>query len=129
MSDINAPALVAEIGVDMSRFATAGHRSWARVCPRLDESAGKIHSRRTLKSVAWVKTLLVQAAWCAIRKRDGYLRAQFLRLRARMGPQKAIVAVAASLLTAVYHMLRDDLPYRDLAGCGKTADEHYSPLA
>ena len=115
LSDINAPALVAEIGIDMSRFATAGHlRSWARVCPRLDESAGKIHSRRTLKSAAWVKTLLVQAAWCAIRKRDSYLRAQFLRLRARMGPKKAIVAVAASLLTAVYHMLRDDLPYRDL---------------
>jgi len=115
LSDISAPALVAEIGVDMSRFPTAKHLvSWARLCPRLDESAGKIRSRRTLKSAAWVKTLVVQAAWCAVRKRDSYLRAQFLRLRARMGPKKAIVAVAASMLTAVYHMLRDDAPYRDL---------------
>lgn len=115
LSDISAPALVAEIGIDMTRFPTARHLvSWARLCPRLDQSAGKIHSRRTLKSAAWVKTLLVQAAWCAIRKRDSYLRAQFLRLRARMGPKKAIVAVAASILTAVYHMVRNDEPYRDL---------------
>jgi transposase len=115
LSDVSAPALVAEIGLDMSRFPTAKHLvSWARLCPRLDESAGKIHCRRTLKTAAWVKTILVQAAWCGARKRDSYLRAQFLRLRTRMGPKKAIVAVAASLLTAVYHMLRDGAPYRDL---------------
>src|SRR5438093_2579335 len=115
LSDISAPALVAEIGLDMSRFPTARHLvSWARLCPRLDESAGKVRSRRTLKSAAWVKTLLVQAAWCAMRTRNSYLRAQFFRLRARRGAQKAAVAVAASILTAVYHMLRDGQPYKDL---------------
>jgi transposase len=115
LSDINAPALLAEIGVDMTRFATSRHLvSWARICPRLDESAGKVHSRRTLKSAAWVKTLLIQAAWCAIRTKDSYLRAQFLRLRTRGGAKKAIGAVASSILTAVYHMIRDDQPYRDL---------------
>ena len=115
LSDISAPALVAEIGVDMSRFPTARHLvSWARLCPRLDESAGKVHSRRTLKSAAWVKTLLVQTAWCAMRTRNSYLRAQFLRLRARRGAQKAAVAVAASILTAVYYMLRDGQRYKDL---------------
>jgi transposase len=114
LADVSAPALIAEIGIDMSRFATSRHLvSWARLCPRLDESAGKVHSRRTMKSSAWVKTLLVQAAWCAIKKKDSYLRAQFLRLRSR-GPKKAIVAVAASLLTAIYHMIRDGQPYRDL---------------
>jgi transposase len=116
-SDINAPALIGEIGVDMSRFPSHAHLlSWARLCPRLDESAGKVKCRRTLKSAAWIKTLMVQAAWCAVRKRDSYYRAQFLRLRARRGPQKAIVAVAASMLTAIYHIIRDGTPYRDL-GC------------
>ena len=115
LSDISAPALVAEIGIDMTRFPTCRNLlSWARVCPRLDESAGKVHSRRTMKSSAWVKTLLVQAAWCAAKTKDSYLRAQFLRLRPRCGPKKAIMAVAASLLTAVYHMIRDGTPYRDL---------------
>lgn len=115
LSDISAPALVAEIGVDMTRFPTARHLvSWARLCPRLDESAGKVHSRRILKSAAWVKTLLVQAAWCAMRTRNSYLRAQFFRLRARRGANKAIVAVAASILTAVYCMIRDHEPHRDL---------------
>ena len=73
-----------------------------------------MHSRRTLKSAAWVKTLLVPAAWSAMRTRDSYLRAQFLRRRARRGANKAIVAVAASILTAVYCMIRDHEPHRDL---------------
>jgi transposase len=112
---VSASALQAEIGVDMSRFPTARHLvSWARLCPRLDESAGKVRSRKTLKSTAWVKTLLVQAAWCAMRKTDSHLRAQFLRLRARRGANKAAVALAASILTAVYHMIRNGERYKDL---------------
>ena len=115
LSDVSTPALLAEIGVDMTRFPSSRHIvSWARLCPRLDESAGKVRSRRTLKSAAWVKTLLVQAAWSAINKKDSCLRAQFLRLSPRCGRNKAVVAVAASILTAVYHMIRDDQPYRDL---------------
>jgi transposase len=115
LSEVSAPALVAEIGLDMSRFPSAGHLlSWARLCPRMDESAGKVHSRRTLKSSAWIKTLMVQAAWCAMRKRNSYFRAQYFRLAPRGGPSKAIVAVAASMLTAVYHMIRSGQPYRDL---------------
>lgn len=114
-SDVSAPALLGEIGADMNPFPS--HKqivSWARVCPRLDESAGKVKSRRTLKSGAWVKTLLIQAAWSAVRQKDSYFRAQFFRLRARRGPQKAIVAVAASMLTAIYHIIRDGSRYRDL---------------
>jgi len=115
LSDINVPAMLGEIGVDMTRFKTHRHLvSWARLCPRLDESAGKIHSTRTMKGAAWIKTLMIQAAWCAIRVKDSYPRAQFLRLRARRGTKKAIVAVAASLLTAVYYMVRDETPYKDL---------------
>ncbi len=114
-SDVSAPALLAEIGVDMTRFPTAGHLiSWARLCPRLDESAGKVRSRKTLKSAAWVKTLVTQAAMSAIRTRNSYYRAQYFRIRARRGTNKAIVAVAASLLATVYHVIRDHKPYRDL---------------
>ena len=115
VSETVARVLVAEIGVEMERFPTAGHLvSWAGLCPRLDESAGKRHSTRTRPSNPWLKTTLVQAAWAAARKKDGYLRAQFLRLKARRGPKKAIIAVAASMLTAAYHMLRDRVDYRDL---------------
>jgi transposase len=115
LSEINVPAVLGEIGIDMNRFATHGHLlSWARVCPRLDESAGKVHSTRTMKGAVWIKELMVQAAWAAIRTKDTYLRAQFLRLRARRGSKKAIVAVAASILTIVYYIIRDGTPYRDL---------------
>jgi transposase len=112
-----ARVIVSEIGVDMSRFPTAGHLiSWAGFCPRNDASAGKRRSTRVRKGAPWLKTTLVQAAWAAVRKKDSYLRAQFLRLKSRRGPMKAIVAVAASMLTAAYHILRDGVPYRDLTG-------------
>jgi len=115
LSEINIPAVLGEIGVDMSRFATHAHLiSWARLCPRLDESAGKVRSKQTMKGAVWIKELMIQAAWAAIRTKDSYLRAQFLRLRARRGGKKAIVAVAASILTIVYHVIRDGTTYRDL---------------
>jgi len=115
VSETVARVLVAEIGFDMTRFPTAGHLvSWAGLCPRLDESAGKRLSTRTRPSNPWLKTTLVQAAWAATRKKDSYLRAQFLRLKSRRGPKKAILAVAASMLTAAYYMLKDDVEYRDL---------------
>ena len=66
------------------------------------------------KSANWLKTTLVTAAWAAVRKKDCYLRVQFLRIKARRGPKKAIIAVAASMLTAIYHMLRNGVEYRDL---------------
>ncbi len=110
-----AHVIIAEIGTDMSRFPTAAHlRSWAGLCPQLNESAGKVLSRQLRKGAPWLKTVLVQCAWAATRSNHSYLRAQFLRLRARRGPRKAIVAVAASILTAAYYLLRDQVPYRDL---------------
>jgi transposase len=117
ISETAAHVIVSEIGIDMSRFPTAGHLiSWAGLCPRSDESAGKRRSTKVRKGAPWLKTTLVQAAWAAARKKNSYLRAQFLRLKSRRGPMKAIVAVAASMLTAAYHILRDGVPYRDLTG-------------
>ena len=110
-----AQAIIAEIGVDMTRFPTAGHLiSWAGLCPRMDESAGKRRSTRIRKGAPWLKTMLVQSAWCAARTKDSYFRAQFLRLKSRRGPKKAAIAVAASILTAAYFMLERDQSYHDL---------------
>ncbi|MBI2161125.1 MAG: IS110 family transposase [Candidatus Rokubacteria bacterium] len=116
IAETAAHVLIAEIGVDMSHFPSAGHLiSWAGLCPRLHESAGKRRSTRTRHGNRWLKTMLVQAAWGAVRHHHGgYLRAQFVRLRSRRGPKKAILAVAASMLTAAYYMLRDGTDYRDL---------------
>jgi transposase len=115
VSGTTAAIVVAEVGTDMSRFPTAGHlRSWAGVCPRLDESAGKHGSRRTRKGAPWLKPVLVQSAWAAVRVRDSYSRALYYRLCRRSGKKQAIVAVAAALLTAIYHMLNTDQDYRDL---------------
>jgi transposase len=115
LSAVSASVIVAEIGVDMSRFKTPGHLvSWAGLCPRNDESAGKPRSTRLRHGGNWLKTTLVQCAWAAVRVKGGYLQAQFHRLRARRGAKKAILAVAASMLTAAWHMLRNQTDWHDL---------------
>jgi transposase len=115
VSELSARIILAEIGRDMSRFPTAGHLiSWAGLCPRNDESAGKRRSTRMRKAAAWLKTTLVQCAAAAARKKASYLQAQFHRLRARRGVKKVHGAVAASILTAAYHMLISGELYRDL---------------
>ncbi len=70
-------------------------------------------SRRLRHGAPWLKTVLVQCAWAATRNKNNYLRAQFVRLRARRGSKKAIIAVAASILTTAYFLLRNQVPYRD----------------
>jgi hypothetical protein len=114
-SDTMAHAIAAGIGFDMSRFSTAAHLvSWAGPCPRNDESAGKRRSTRLRKSNVWLESQLVQATRAAAQKQDSYLQAQHWRLRARRGPKQAIVTVAASMLTAAYHVLRDGVECADL---------------
>jgi transposase len=115
LSETSAQILLSEIGTDMRQFPTAGHLlSWAGLIPRLNESAGKRRSTRVRKGAPWLKPVLVQSAWAASRKKNSYFEAQFLRLKARRGPKKAAVAVAASILTTAYHMLVDGTCYEDL---------------
>ena len=115
VKSLAAQTILSEIGLDMSRFPSSGHLiSWACICPRSDEGAGKRRSTRIRKGSPWLKTTLVQCAWAATRTKGSYLQAQFYRIRARRGPKKAILAVAASILTAIYHMLKDGTFYQDL---------------
>ena len=115
MSKTAAQIVLAEIGHDMSRFPTAAHLvSFAGLCPRLDESAGKRRSTRLRKGSNWLKSVLVSCAWAAARAKNTYARAQYHRIKARRGAKKAVVAVAASMLTAIYHVLRTHEPYSDL---------------
>jgi transposase len=115
VKNLGAHVIVSEIGVDMNRFPSAAHLiSWACICPRNDESAGKRRSNRVRQGSTWLKTTLVQCAWAAVKKKDSYLQAQFYRIKARRGPKKAIMAVVASILTAIYHMLEDGTMYKDL---------------
>lgn len=115
VSTLSATTILSEIGRDMSRFPTAGHLvAWAGLCPSQNESAGKRKSARLRKGAPWLKTMLVQCAWAAKRKKDSYYKAQFFRLQSKRGPQKAICAVAASILTAIYHILKHGTEHHDL---------------
>ena len=106
--------MIAEIGADMSRFETPGRlASWAGVCPGANESAGRIKSAHILPGNKYLKAVLGTAALSASRSKDTYLAAKYRRIAARRGPMKAIVAVAHSILTAVWHMLADGECYAD----------------
>jgi transposase len=115
VGDLSATTILAEIGLDMSRFPTAGHLlAWAGLCPGQNESAGKRKSSRQRKGDRWLKTILVQCAWAAKNQKNSYYRAQYNRLCGKHGPKKAICAVAASILTAIYHMIKNQVAHKDL---------------
>jgi len=108
-------ALISEIGVDMSRFPTAGHlASWARICPGNHESAGKRRTGSTGTGNNWLRSTLLECAWAASRSRKTYFGAQYRRIVRRRGPKRAVTAVAHSILVAAYHVLRSGVAHREL---------------
>lgn len=113
-----AEVVIAEIGVDMTRFPTAKHlASWAGMCPGQHESAGKRRSGKARKGDAALRVALCEAAWSAAHSRDSYLAAQFRRFSRRMGKKnegKAIFAVAHTLLVIIWHVLANGVDYTDL---------------
>jgi transposase len=110
-----AETIIAEVGVEMRRFATAGHlASWAGMCPGNNESAGKRKSGKTTKGSPYLRAALVQAAWAASHSKRTYLAAQYYKLVKRMGKKKALVAVGHSILVIVYHVLAQKVSYQEL---------------
>ncbi|MCX4530076.1 IS110 family transposase [Streptomyces sp. NBC_00841] len=112
-----AEVIVAETGGDMARFASAKNlASWAGLCPGHHESAGKVRSTRVRPGNAHPKGALGMAAFGAARTKGSYLQARYKRLTARRGPMKALIAVEHSIITAIWHMLTDNVPYHELGG-------------
>jgi transposase len=106
-------AVIAEAGTDMSMFETSDHlTAWAGLSPGSNESAGKSKSTRARKGDKYLRTMLVQAAWAAVRTRATFWRYQFHRLAARLGPAKTIVAIARKMLVTIFYILRDSVTYK-----------------
>jgi len=115
ISDVSARDILAEIGPDMSSFPTgASIVSWSGLCPGNNESAGKRKNGRSRVRKHYLKTIMVEVAWAAIKKKDSYFKDKYYRLKARRGAKRAIVAVAHRILLGIYHVIKDGVEFRDL---------------
>ncbi len=107
--------VLAELGADMSRFATHKHAaSWTGICPGNNESAGKSKSGKVRKGSRWLRVALIEAARAAARSKRTYLSALYNRLAARRGAKKAAVATAHAILVIAYHILKHKTTYQEL---------------
>ncbi len=115
ISQRSAQGILAEIGIDMSRFPTAGHlASWSGMCPGNHESAGKRLSGKTRKGSPYLRQLLVEAANAAARTKNTYLSAHYHRIAGRRGRKRALIAVGHTILVIIYHLLSQQKSYEDL---------------
>jgi transposase len=114
VSQTTAQVMIAEMGVDMSRFPTPGHLcAWAGVAPASYESAGERRPAGTRKGGTWLRRSLIEAARAAVRTKGSYFSAQYVRIARRRGPNKASVAVANSILVVAWHLLTTGALYDD----------------
>jgi len=112
-----AEVIIAEIGVDMSRFPSHAHiSSWAGVSPGNNESAGKRRSGKTTRGNKWLKGTLTEAAWSASKTKGTYLSTRYKRLASRRGKKRASLAVAHSILIMAYHVIKEQCTYNELGG-------------
>ena len=115
IGNTSAQAIISVIGTDMSRFATDAHiSSWAGLCPGDNESAKKRKTGRTRKGNNMLRTTLITCAHSAVKNKQSYFHAQFMRISAHRGKKRAYVAVAHSMLVAIYHILNEGVVFKDL---------------
>ena len=115
IGNTSAQAVVSVIGTNMNRFPTDSHiASWAGLCPGDHESAKKRKSGKTRKGNALLRSTLVTCAHSAVRNKQSYFYAHFMRISAHRGKKRAYVAVAHSMLIAIYHILKDGMVFKDL---------------
>jgi transposase len=110
-----AEIIIAEIGIDMTRFATPAHlASWAGLCPGNNESAGKHRATTTRSGNPWLTSALVEAAWSAARTKGCYLGVRFWRIAKRRGQQRALIAIAHTILIICWHLINDETTFDEL---------------
>ena len=115
ISFVVAYGILSEIGTTLEAFATASTLCcWAGVCPGNNQSAGKRYTGRNPIRKGHLRTILVEVAWAAVKVKSSYFRAKYFSLRGRLGPKKAIMAIAHRLLKAIYHVIKDRAPFKDL---------------
>jgi transposase len=115
ISEVSARAILSEAGPTMDPFRTsAALCSWAGLCPGNNESAGKRHSGKSPVRKHHLKTIMIEVAWAAVKVKGSYYREKYYRLKSRRGARRAIVGIAHRLLKAVYHIIKDGVPFKDL---------------
>jgi transposase len=115
IKDVSAASVIAEIGVDMSKFPDEAHlSSWAAVCPGNNESAGKKKSGKTRRGNNYLKATLTESAWAVSRTKDSALSALYHNIARRRGKKRALIAAGHRILIEIYRVLRTGKPYQDV---------------